>query len=114
MAPLYPYQATVPASHPHNFQMHVPGVSVPPYDIAMNEFVQGFVLGALLWVAFLVALYSVKFCIWATTMILDGVRKHSGRWPCRCSICTRLYNQEMKEEIWSTGNEVDYDLFLMD
>ncbi|EDU44595.1 predicted protein [Pyrenophora tritici-repentis Pt-1C-BFP] len=92
MAPLYPYQATVPASHPHNFQMHVPGTSIPTHDIALKEFAQGFVLGALLFVAFLIALFSVQFCIWAATMISDG---------------------ETKEEMWSTGDDVGYNSVLM-
>jgi len=94
--------------------MPVPGASLPSYDNQLEEFFEGFILGALLWLALLIAFYCAKLGFWITTTVLDGALAHSGERPCHCSICTSLYSEEMTEDVYSTRNVNEVNLFLMD
>ena len=114
MAPLYPYQATIPMSHPYEFRMPVPGASLSSYNNEIQQFFEGFILGALLWLALLIAFYCTKLGFWITTTVLDVALTNSGERPCHCSVCTSLYSEGMTEDALSTGNANNSDLFLMD
>lgn len=114
MAPLYPYRLTVPVLHSYNIQVHVPNVSVLPWDNSMNKFLKGFILGALLWVAFSIAYSRMKYGVWMTMMVLDGTQMSSESCSCRCSMCPTWYNEKMTEEVFSMGNGDEFNLLFID
>jgi hypothetical protein len=88
--PLYPHQA-VTLDPAHLLQRYaVPHTSAPPYNYSdiVDGFLEGLILGYLLWALFYLVYIIIKFCVWVTRCTLDAIDTALVSLGCLCTTCS--------------------------
>jgi hypothetical protein len=76
--PLYPHQAVIlDPRHllPRYAPLYAPNASTPSYNYneIVDGFLEGLILGYILWALLYLAYITVKFCVWITRCTLDAI-----------------------------------------
>jgi hypothetical protein len=87
--PLYPYQAATldPAYLLQRYTAPHPSAPSYNYSDIVDGFLEGLILGYLLWALFYLVYIIIKFCVWVTRCTLDAIDTVLVSLGCLCPTC---------------------------